>query len=102
MVALLYKASGSRSWYDAEVDNDGETGSRMGGTMVRRLRKQQGLSLAALAKRAGVAKGTVLRADHGEDVQLGSLRRIAEGLGVEVVDLMREEEPDIEEPDRAA
>lgn len=69
------------------------------------MRKQQELSLAALAKRAGVAKGTALRADHGEDVHLGSLRKIARVLGVGVRDLI--EDPDKEEakanpPDRAA
>jgi transcriptional regulator with XRE-family HTH domain len=74
---------------------------KLDGAKVRRTRERRGLSLAALAKEAGLAKGTALRADHGEDVQLVTARKLARALGVEVADLMREE-PEGEEADRAA
>jgi hypothetical protein len=43
-----------------------------------------------LGEKAEVAKGTVLRAEHGEDVRPSSGRRIARALGVEISDLVPE------------
>ena len=80
---------------------------RINGAKLQRLRKQQGLSAAALGEESGVDKTTVLRADRGANVQLGTARKLARGLGVRVVDLMAEEsdgeEPDdVEKADKAA
>jgi transcriptional regulator with XRE-family HTH domain len=41
-----------------------------------------------LAEKAEVAKGTVLRAEHGEDVRPSSGRRIAKALGAEISELI--------------
>lgn len=71
---------------------------RVDGAKVRRLRMRLGLSAAALAEKSGLTKSTVLRADHGASVALGTARKLARGLGVEVVDIMAEE-PDVEEDD---
>jgi len=55
---------------------------------VRWHRDRLGWTLEALAEKAEVAKGTVLRAEHGEDVRPSSGRRIARALGVEISDLI--------------
>ncbi len=74
---------------------------KLDGAKVRRARERQGLTVRALAEKAGVAKGTTLRAEHGANVFPTTARKLAQGLGVEVADLMGEE-PDGEEADRAA
>jgi transcriptional regulator with XRE-family HTH domain len=51
-------------------------------------RDRLGWTLDTLAEKAEVAKGTVLRAEHGEDVRPSSGRRIARALGVEISDLI--------------
>jgi transcriptional regulator with XRE-family HTH domain len=65
---------------------------RLDGAKVRRARERLGYSLAAVAQEAGVSEGAVLRADHGREIRLLTARKIAQGLGVEVADLMREED----------
>jgi transcriptional regulator with XRE-family HTH domain len=55
---------------------------------VRWHRDRLGWTLDTLAEKAEVAKGTVLRAEHGEDVRPSSGRRIARALGVETSDLI--------------
>lgn len=40
---------------------------------------------------AGLSKNSVLRAEHEEDVRPVTARRLAEALGVEVADLVKEE-----------
>lgn len=55
---------------------------------VRWHRDRLGWTLDTLAEKAEVAKGTVLRAEHGEDVRPSSGRRIAGALGVEISDLI--------------
>src|SRR5215217_3845043 len=57
---------------------------------VRWHRDRLGWTLDTLAEKAEVAKGTVLRAEHGEDVRPSSGRRIARALGVEIPDLIPE------------
>lgn len=52
-----------------------------------------GLSMRGLADRAGVALGTISRAENGHELWAGTLGRIAKGLGCAVVDLMH---PDAE------
>ncbi len=59
------------------------------GRRVRQLREAQGLSQAALAKRAGVTKITVLRTERGYySPSLSTLERLAKALGVKVKDLI--------------
>ena len=55
---------------------------------VRWHRDRLGWTLDTLAEEANVAKGTVLRAEHGEDVRPSSGRRIARALEVEISDLI--------------
>jgi transcriptional regulator with XRE-family HTH domain len=55
---------------------------------VRWHRDRLGWTLDTLAEKAEVAKGTVLRAEHGEDVRPSSGRRIARALGTEISDLI--------------
>lgn len=51
-------------------------------------RKKAGLSKSALARLAGVSRSTLLRAERGEDVRVGTLMCLADVLGVRVRDLM--------------
>jgi transcriptional regulator with XRE-family HTH domain len=51
-------------------------------------RDRLGWTLDTLAEKAKVAKGTVLRAEHGEDVRPSSGRRIAQALGTELSELI--------------
>jgi transcriptional regulator with XRE-family HTH domain len=55
---------------------------------VRWHRDRLGLTLDTLGEKAEVAKGTVLRAEHGEDVRPSSGRRIARALGVDISELV--------------
>jgi len=55
---------------------------------VRWHRDRLGWTLDTLAEKAEVAKGTVLRAEHGEDVRPSSGRRIAKALGTEISELI--------------
>jgi transcriptional regulator with XRE-family HTH domain len=57
---------------------------------VRWHRDRLGWTLDELAEKAKVAKGTVLRAEHGEDIRPGSGRRIAQAFSVEIPDLIPE------------
>ena len=60
-------------------------------------RDRLGLSLAEVAGKAEVAEGTVLRAEHGEDIRPSSGRRIARALGVELSELIPEKPGRVEE-----
>jgi transcriptional regulator with XRE-family HTH domain len=61
---------------------------RLDHEMVRWHRDRHGWTLDTLAEKAEVAKGTVLRAEHGEDVRPSSGRRIANALGTEISELI--------------
>jgi len=61
---------------------------RLDSDKVRWHRDRFGWTLDELAEEAGVAKGTLLRAEHGEDIQPRSGRRIAQAFGVETKDLV--------------
>ncbi len=60
-------------------------------------RDRLGWTLETLAEKAEVAKGTVLRAEHGEDVRPSSGRRIAQALGAELSDLIPDKPGRVEE-----
>lgn len=54
------------------------------GAKLRALREQQGLSQAELARRARLSQSNVGRIEEGErSCTVGSLARLAEGLGVD-------------------
>jgi transcriptional regulator with XRE-family HTH domain len=57
---------------------------RLDSPKVRWHRDRFGWTLDELADKAGVAKGTLLRAEHGEDIQPRSGRRIAQAFGVDI------------------
>ncbi len=59
-------------------------------TKLRRLRKAQGYSQETLARKARVGRLTILRAEAGTHTPtLGTLRKLARALGVELSDLLR-------------
>jgi transcriptional regulator with XRE-family HTH domain len=63
---------------------------RLDSRKVRWHRDRFGWTLDELADKAGVAKGTLLRAEHGEDIQPRSGRRIAQAFGVDISELVPE------------
>ena len=63
---------------------------KLDGAKVRWHRDQLGWTLDDVAEQAEVAKGTVLRAEHGEDVRPSSGRRIARAFGIEIPELSPE------------
>lgn len=56
-------------------------------TNVRKLRERNGLSLRALAKRAGISAVTIARVEDGRDSSVGTCDLIARALEVEIIDL---------------
>ena len=64
---------------------------------VRWHRDRLGLTLDTLGEKAEVAKGTVLRAEHGEDVRPSSGRRIAQALGTEISELIPDKPARVQE-----
>jgi transcriptional regulator with XRE-family HTH domain len=63
---------------------------KLAGEKVRWHRDRLGWTIDNLAEKAEVAKGTVLRAEHGEDIRPSSGRRIARALGTEIPKLVPE------------
>jgi len=55
---------------------------------VRWHRDSRGWTLDTTAEKAEVALGTILRAEHGEDIRPSSGRRIARAFGVDVSELV--------------
>jgi len=54
----------------------------------------QGLSVRELARRAGVYPSTVHEAEHGiKSPRLATLQKLADALGVEVAELVRDPSP---------
>jgi transcriptional regulator with XRE-family HTH domain len=60
------------------------------GTMLKRLRERQGLSQAALSRRARVAQGYIsaIEAGHKRNPGIETLRKLAKALGVPVTALL--------------
>jgi transcriptional regulator with XRE-family HTH domain len=52
-----------------------------------RARERRGFAIETVAEKAGIAKNSVLRAEHGEHIRPLTARKIAGALGVEVADL---------------
>jgi transcriptional regulator with XRE-family HTH domain len=63
-----------------------------------RARERRGYSIETVAEEAGIAKNSVLRAEHGEDIRPLTARKIAAALGVEVADLYADDYPKEEAP----
>ena len=62
------------------------------GNRIRSLRKGKGLSLLALSERSGLSQNAISRIERGENSPtVSSLRRLANGLEVSVIDLFKEE-----------
>lgn len=59
---------------------------------VIRAREMVGYGIETVAEEAGVAKNSVLRAEHGGDIRPSTARKIAAALGVRVADLIGESE----------
>jgi len=68
----------------------GRPGRRL--TELRRIRERQALSQAELAERSGVSRATIVSLESGRaGAQYGTIRKIAQALGVEPADLMEPE-----------
>jgi transcriptional regulator with XRE-family HTH domain len=62
------------------------------GSRIRSLRKRRGLSLLALSEQSGLSPNAISRIERGENSPtVSSLRRLANGLDVSVIDLFKEE-----------
>ncbi len=60
------------------------------GREIREIRKGQKMTQSELAKKAGISIVTVSRLERGErDPHLGTLMRVAKGLGVPPLELLR-------------
>jgi transcriptional regulator with XRE-family HTH domain len=65
----------------------GRPGRRL--TELRRIRERRALSQAELAERSGVARATIVSIESGRaGAQYGTIRKIAEALGVEPEELL--------------
>ncbi len=63
------------------------------GQRLRQLRVERALSLRALAQRSGVAFDTINKLELGHrPARLATIRKLADALGVEPKELMKEEE----------
>lgn len=58
---------------------------------IQTARDRYGWSLEDVGKHCGVAKNTAGRAEREEEIRPSSARKIADGLGVEVSDLIKDE-----------
>ena len=66
---------------------------KVNGQRLRQLRVERALSLRALAQRSGVAFDTINKLELGHrPARLMTLRKLAEALGVEPKEVMKEEE----------
>ncbi len=64
---------------------------RYGREKLQRARERLGWSIEMVGEKAGTSKNSVLRAEHEGEIRPLTARKIAEALGVEVVDLLLEE-----------
>ncbi len=65
---------------------------KLDGSKVFRARNRLGYTMEMVGRESGVVKSTVIRAEHGEEIRHSSARKIAAGLGLEVADLVPEDE----------
>lgn len=55
---------------------------------IKQIRKKKNLTLNELAKKTGLAYGNLWKVEHGSDVKLSTLYKIAEALRCKVSDLV--------------
>ena len=59
---------------------------------LRQRRYERGLSIVDLEAKSGVAFSTISRLENGKQgAQMRTVRRLADALGVEIADLIREQ-----------
>ena len=60
------------------------------GAKLRRLRREQALTLAELSERSGVADGTISRLENERrPAMLPTIRKLSEAFGIEPKELMK-------------
>jgi transcriptional regulator with XRE-family HTH domain len=74
-------------WYPSEDAHEDGGLVKLDRDNLIRARERLGYSIETVAAEAGIAKNSVLRAEHGEDIRPLTARKIAAALGVEVADL---------------
>jgi len=57
---------------------------------LKRERERQGLSMRELGRRCGMAGSEISRMEGGSDPRLSTMRRVAQGLGVRISELLRD------------
>jgi transcriptional regulator with XRE-family HTH domain len=63
------------------------------GTRLRRLRRENALTMRELAERSGVSLDTILKLENGSrEAQARTHRKLADALGVERRELLKREE----------
>lgn len=63
------------------------------GTKIRRLRREEGITLDTLATRAGLSKSYISKLERGlQSPSISTLSNIASALGVDITELFREED----------
>lgn len=74
-------------------------GEPMARVLIREIAESKGLDVAKLSRRSDLAYRTVwqLWNDPDRDVSIKTLGKIAEALGVRVIDLIEEEAPEVVE-----
>lgn len=58
------------------------------GARIKAIRTRLGLTLEQVGEGCGMSKGTLSEIEHGTDVRVSTLGRIARALGVEVGELL--------------
>lgn len=54
------------------------------GAFIRHMRQIRGMSLPALADKAGISKGGLSKIEHGHDFQLSTLKKLCDAMRVDV------------------
>ena len=57
------------------------------GSTIRAIRKQKGWTLQTLADKSGLDKATISRVERNDRFELATLKKIGDGLGVDLSDL---------------
>jgi uncharacterized Tic20 family protein len=73
------------------------------GFKIQELRKQKGMTQEDLAEKTGLSVRTIQRIESGEvDPRSYTLSQIAEALGVNITELTRESESELEKPNKSS
>lgn len=75
--------------YRAKLESDDESERKIVGARIRAARESASLSQQELSRRSGIAQESLSRIETGRrDPRLGTLRRLAKGLGLSLDQLM--------------